>query len=66
MIPKIIHYCWFGKSPMDKKAQKCIKSWKKFFPDYTIKECLCDAGSVRRTWEYLRAVLSALAEEAET
>lgn len=38
MIPKIIHYCWFGKKPLDKKTIKCIKSWKKYFPDYTIKE----------------------------
>lgn len=37
MIPKIIHYCWFGKSPLPKLAQKCINSWKKYFPDYEIK-----------------------------
>ena len=38
MIPKIIHYCWFGKTPLPKKAVKCLNSWKKFFPDYEIKE----------------------------
>lgn len=38
MIPKIIHYCWFGGKPLPKSALKCIKSWKKFFPDYEIKE----------------------------
>lgn len=38
MIPKIIHYCWFGRNPLPKSAQKCIASWKKFFPDYEIKE----------------------------
>lgn len=38
MIPKIIHYCWFGRNPLPKLAQKCIASWKKFFPDYEIKE----------------------------
>lgn len=38
MIPKIIHYCWFGKSPLPKDAQECIASWRKFFPDYEIKE----------------------------
>lgn len=38
MIPRIIHYCWFGRNPLPKLAQKCIASWKKFFPDYEIKE----------------------------
>ena len=38
MIPKIIHYCWFGGKPLPELAQKCISSWKKFLPDYEIKE----------------------------
>lgn len=38
MIPKIIHYCWFGHRPLPQLAQKCILSWKKFLPDYEIKE----------------------------
>lgn len=38
MIPKVIHYCWFGGNPLPKSAQKCIESWKKYFPDYEIKE----------------------------
>lgn len=38
MIPKKIHYCWFGNNPLPKDAQKCIATWKKFFPDYEIKE----------------------------
>lgn len=38
MIPKIIHYCWFGRSPLPPLAIKCIESWKKYLPDYEIKE----------------------------
>ena len=38
MIPKIIHYCWFGKGPKNEQAIKCIESWKKHLPDYEIKE----------------------------
>lgn len=38
MIPKIIHYCWFGRNPLPPLAVKCIESWKKFLPDYEIKE----------------------------
>lgn len=35
-IPKVIHYCWFGKGEMPKLAKKCIKSWKKYCSDYKI------------------------------
>ena len=35
---KVIHYCWFGNNPLGAKEQKCIASWKKFFPDFEIKE----------------------------
>lgn len=38
MIPKVIHYCWFGRNPLPPLAIKCINSWKKYFPDYEIKE----------------------------
>lgn len=38
MIPKIIHYCWFGKNTIPKEYQKYINSWKTFLPDYEIKE----------------------------
>ena len=38
MIPKVIHYCWFGRGPKNELALKCIESWKKFLPDYEIKE----------------------------
>ena len=37
MIPKIIHYCWFGGNPLPPLALKCIESWKKYCPDYEIK-----------------------------
>lgn len=38
MIPKIIHYCWFGRGEKPKLAQKCIKSWHKYCPDYQFIE----------------------------
>lgn len=38
MIPKVIHYCWFGRNPLPASALKCIESWKKYLPDYEIKE----------------------------
>lgn len=38
MIPKLIHYCWFGGSHLPELAEKCISSWKKYCPEYEIKE----------------------------
>lgn len=38
MIPKTIHYCWFGHNPKSKLAKKCLRSWKRNCPDYTIIE----------------------------
>lgn len=38
MIPKKIHYCWFGGNPKPDSVQKCINSWKRFCPDYEIIE----------------------------
>lgn len=38
MIPKKIHYCWFGGNAKSKLAKKCIDSWKKYCPDYEIIE----------------------------
>ena len=38
MIPKIIHYCWFGGKPKPQKVIEYIETWKKFCPDYEIKE----------------------------
>lgn len=38
MIPKKIHYCWFGGNPLPALAQRCITSWKTHCPDYEIIE----------------------------
>lgn len=38
MIPKKIHYCWFGRNPKPALAEKCIASWRKYCPDYEIIE----------------------------
>jgi hypothetical protein len=38
MIPKIIHYCWFGNNPIPENYKRYIESWKKYLPGYEIKE----------------------------
>jgi mannosyltransferase OCH1-like enzyme len=53
-IPKIIHYCWFGKTPQPKMMQKCIASWKKYLPDYELilwNEDNFDVDSIQFTKE---------------
>ena len=34
MIPKIIHYCWFGGKPMPELEQTCIISWRTHMPNW--------------------------------
>ncbi len=34
MIPKRIHYCWFGRAPMPDQVLRCLESWHEFMPDW--------------------------------
>lgn len=36
MIPKIIHYCWFGPNELSPLNKVCFESWIKYYPDYEI------------------------------
>lgn len=36
MIPKTIHYCWFGRNPIPKEYEKYINSWSRIMPEYKI------------------------------
>lgn len=38
MIPKKIHYCWFGRGEKPKLVKKCMESWKKYCPEYELAE----------------------------
>lgn len=38
MIPKVIHYCWFGRGKKPHLIRKCLESWRNIMPDYEIKE----------------------------
>lgn len=53
MIPKIIHYCWFGRGEKPELAVKCIESWKKYLPDYELKEWNEDNFDISRN-QYVR------------
>ena len=36
MIPKVIHYCWFGGKPLPVQVKRCLSTWRKVLPDYRI------------------------------
>lgn len=38
MIPKVIHYCWFGNNDKPELVEKCIESWHKYFLEYEFME----------------------------
>lgn len=66
MIPKIIHYVWVGGKPKSELIRKCIDSWKKYCPDYEIKEWNDEAiASIdnRYMWEALEAKKYAFASD---
>ena len=38
MIPRTIHWCWFGHGNKNQLVEKCVNSWRRHMPDWTIKE----------------------------
>ena len=58
-IPKVIHYCWFGGNPKPKLAEKCIKSWKKYCPDWKIVEWNEDNFDLSTVPLYVRQAIEA-------
>lgn len=59
MIPKTIHYCWFGGNPKPPLAEKCLKSWKKYCKDYQIIEWNEDNFSIQDAPLYVRQAYEA-------
>lgn len=59
MIPKIIHYCWFGRNPKPKLAKKCMRSWKKYCPGYRIMEWNEDSFDLSSAPLYVRQAYEA-------
>ena len=53
-IPKIIHYCWFGGKPLPDEYKKYIDSWKKYCPDWEIREWNLRCA---RLWALIRPII---------
>ena len=58
MIPKIIHYCWFGGKDLPNLASRCIDSWKKILPEYEIKCWSEDNFEIENSVSYLQEAYS--------
>jgi mannosyltransferase OCH1-like enzyme len=37
LIPRIIHYCWFGPSPISPLGRRCMETWRETMPDYAVE-----------------------------
>lgn len=59
MIPKIIHYCWFGRNPKPELAEKCIASWKKKCSGYEIREWNEDTFDISQAPRYVQQAYEA-------
>ena len=59
MIPKIIHYCWFGKGQMPELVLECIDSWEKILPSYDMRLWNEDNFDVSTAPQYVREAYAA-------
>ena len=59
MIPKIIHYCWFGKGQMPELVERCIASWKKHMPNWEYRLWTEDNFDIASAPQYVQEAYAA-------
>lgn len=59
MIPKIIHYCWFGGGAMPELVERCIASWKKHMPEWEYRLWTEEKYDVSSAPRYVREAYAA-------
>lgn len=59
MIPKIIHYCWFGKGQMPEFMERCIASWHTHMPDWKFKAWTEDNFDINTASRYVQEAYAA-------
>ncbi|MEY8255895.1 glycosyltransferase family 32 protein [Clostridium perfringens] len=59
MIPKIIHYCWFGGKDKPEIVNEYINTWKKVFPDYEIREWNEENFHIEKSCKYVQEAYKA-------
>ena len=59
MIPRIVHYCWFGKGQKPQLVEQCIASWHRFMPDWAYMEWSEDNFAIASAPLYVRQAYEA-------
>ena len=59
MIPKIIHYCWFGKGQMPELVERCVTSWKMHMPNWEYRLWTEDNFEINEAPQYVREAYAA-------
>ena len=59
MIPRIVHYCWFGKGQKPELVEQCIASWHRFMPDWAYMEWSEDNFAIASAPLYVRQAYEA-------
>lgn len=59
MIPRIVHYCWFGKGQKPQLVEQCIASWHRCMPDWIYMEWSEDNFAVASAPLYVRQAYEA-------
>ena len=59
MIPKTIHYCWFGGKPLPESTKKYIRTWERFLPDYMIMKWSEENCDIRSAPAYVQEAYNA-------
>ena len=59
MIPRIVHYCWFGKGQKPELVEQCIASWHRCMPDWTYMEWSEDNFAIASAPLYVRQAYEA-------
>ena len=59
MIPKVIHYCWFGKGAMPELVERCIASWHMHMPDWEFKAWTEDNFDINIAPRYVQEAYAA-------
>ena len=59
MIPKIVHYCWFGEKPLPESTKKYIQTWREFLPDYQIMKWSEENSGIQTAPAYVQEAYEA-------
>lgn len=59
LIPKVIHYCWFGRGPMPELVERCIASWKRYMPDWEYRLWTEDNFDIASAPQYVQEAYAA-------